>query len=1495
MLNILRNQLSNRFCAPLIAILGVLASSSAGATTPGSPFDEVGRLYVQNFAPEDYDAHAQNWAVVQAPNGFLYVGNGEGVLEYDGVSWRLIPVSNQSAVRSLAINREGQVFVGASRELGYLAPDSQGRTQYVSLLDHIPAADRDFDDVWRIEETSEGLYFRTRQRLLRWNGRDIKVWQIETRLSEIFALDDVLYAQLADLGLMRMVEDTLTMTPGGDLLQSRFYGVVPQGDTTYLAVTRRGMLRCATRSLAEEGCTLVNPELTGLLDTLRAFHATELPDGKLAIGTIRGGVIVLDETGKLLRILNEESGLRDGRVKATYVDRQGGLWLALNNGLARVETGAPVSYYDKTMGLLGAVSAIVRHRDRLYATSDQGVSRLEPTLDEGAEPRFVPLAGFNRQCWSLLSTPQGLLAGCSNGIHDVDDQQRIGDLGALEVWEVVRSNQDPMLIYLGLSRGVARMRLHDGQWIDDGRLAGVRETVRSIVEDGQGRLWLGTRSEGVVLFDPARGPSEEGSVRRYGTAEGLPSGRIEVQHMAGRVAFVSRAGLFRLADADRFVPDTTFDAFLPRQMKRQFRFQDDTHDRVWVVVSEASAIAQFQPNGSHTWAPSTLRRAPMRDVYSTYLESDGSLWVGGPHGLTRLDTNRPFDPSTPYPVAIRDVVTAAGSLLFDNRHTPDDEVEDPVAGELTNELSYRENALRFAFAAPRYAAPGRTHYRTRLDGFDHKWSAWSTETEKSYTNLWEGRYVFRVEARDVYGVVSREDTFLFRILPPWYRTWWAYSLYGMVLAAAVLAYVRSHRQELRRERQISERERAANLRLREADRLKDEFLANTSHELRTPLYGITGLAESLIDGAAGEVSEAMKKNLSMIVASGQRLGQLVNDVLDYSRLTHKSLELRQRPVDLRPLVDAVLTLQQPLVGGKGLKLINGVPRDLPTVDADEARLEQILHNLVGNAIKFTEEGSVEVSAAIEEVERPSEGEQATRQILVTVEDTGIGIDENQQQRIFEAFEQADSGNQRVFGGTGLGLTISRKLVELHGGRIWVESTVGEGALFSFTLPISDPAATAASPAEQPISRMIALEATKLRLQSDEGEATPSLVGGLPPSGPPAARILVVDDEPVNLQVLSNHLASEGYEVESVSSGAGALSCMEERAFDLVMLDVMMPRMSGYEVCRKLRERHSLEELPVIFLTARNQVPDLVKGLEAGGNDYLAKPIAKAELLARVRTHLELLSVHHQLADLVDERTSELQERERLLVERERLIGQLESRNAELARFNYTVSHDLKNPLTTIRNFIGVLEQDLAVGDHGRLHDDLQRIDNAASKLHRLLEDLHELSQVEQATIHSEPVALGELVDHVLEELAPVVAARGIAVEVAEDLPAVSGDRARLLVAVRHLLANAFQYLGDQPAPRVEVGARQLDPETVVFVRDNGLGIDATFHEKIFGLFDRLEPEASDGTGIGLALARRIIEIHSGQIWVESEGNGHGSTFCFTLPASGLEADGLRTD
>ncbi|MBD2182790.1 ATP-binding protein [Aerosakkonema funiforme] len=405
---------------------------------------------------------------------------------------------------------------------------------------------------------------------------------------------------------------------------------------------------------------------------------------------------------------------------------------------------------------------------------------------------------------------------------------------------------------------------------------------------------------------------------------------------------------------------------------------------------------------------------------------------------------------------------------------------------------------------------------------------------------------------------------------------------------------------------------AKNTDLQRLDKLKDEFLANTSHELRTPLNGIIGIAESIIDGATGEISPTTQANLNLIVSSGRRLSSLVNDILDFAKLRHENLELQLKPVDIRAITNVVIALSQPLAKSKNLELINAVPEELPSAEADENRLQQILHNIIGNAIKFTHHGMVEISAKIINSYEPLT---INNQLLaITVADTGIGIAEDKLDRIFESFEQAEGSTTREYGGTGLGLAVTKELVELHGGEISVQSKLGEGSQFTFTLPISqnqDRSTQTISAIRDSVTSELA---TLISIQNT--------TSGTPNNK--QFKVLIVDDEPVNRQVLVNNLSLYNYTLTEASNGQEALEIIEKGFIpDLILLDVMMPRMTGYEVAQKIRDRFPASELPIVMLTAKNQVTDIVEGFESGANDYLSKPVQKQEMLARIKTHISL--------------------------------------------------------------------------------------------------------------------------------------------------------------------------------------------------------------------------------------------------------------------------------
>lgn len=384
-------------------------------------------------------------------------------------------------------------------------------------------------------------------------------------------------------------------------------------------------------------------------------------------------------------------------------------------------------------------------------------------------------------------------------------------------------------------------------------------------------------------------------------------------------------------------------------------------------------------------------------------------------------------------------------------------------------------------------------------------------------------------------------------------------------------------------------------RLVQLDKIKDDFLSDTSHELKTPLNAIVSITDTLLKGAEGPMSEGQARNLAIVMGSGRRLTLLVNELLDYSKLKHGDITLYRSSIDLRSAVDSVIRIHSFLLGVKEIALINKVDAAMPPVYADGNRLQQILHNLIGNAIKFTNHGFVEISSRV-----------IGNQVKVSVRDSGIGVAEHLQGKIFQAFEQVIDDDAPQESGTGLGLSITKRLVELHGGTIDVNSDPGSGSVFMFTLPL-------ATNLDRTVrGRVASVPEAAVQIRHP---AYPFYM-----AGEIDETILVVDDDFANLQSMTNLLKLEGYSFVVVNRGELALKEIYRRTdLFLVLLDISMPDMTGYEVLRKIRERYSIFELPVLMLTAKNRVSDMKVSMENGANDFVGKPFEAEELMARVRS------------------------------------------------------------------------------------------------------------------------------------------------------------------------------------------------------------------------------------------------------------------------------------
>ncbi len=433
----------------------------------------------------------------------------------------------------------------------------------------------------------------------------------------------------------------------------------------------------------------------------------------------------------------------------------------------------------------------------------------------------------------------------------------------------------------------------------------------------------------------------------------------------------------------------------------------------------------------------------------------------------------------------------------------------------------------------------------------------------------------------------------------------AYNI-GLIAQALLLSLSLSYRyNQIKQEKEDAQR-LAINNFIR-SEEIKDDLLANVSHELRTPLFGINGLAKAALSEFDKDTQnvQLITQNLELIQASGDRLTKLVNDLLDFSSAKEAATYVKFRPVDLHSLVTLVIAVCNPLLGGKKVILRSDIDPDLPLVSGDEDRLQQILVNLTTNAIKFTYSGEVVISA------KPT----SDFNITISVKDTGIGIHKTDHETIFKTFEKLPSQQMNATG-IGLGLPLAKRMVEMHKSKLKLKSELDIGSEFSFDLRISLDQTRAVK--DTTIQRQMIRRADYLQ-QANQSSDAPEL------RSEQEISILVVDDDEINRVVMGQQL--EEYTVVKCSNGLDALTSIEESKPDLVLLDLMMPGLNGYEVCQKIRQKYNQIELPVILVTAKNHLEDLTQGFKTGANDYLAKPFHSEELKSRVQNQLRLSLMH----------------------------------------------------------------------------------------------------------------------------------------------------------------------------------------------------------------------------------------------------------------------------
>lgn len=1078
------------------------------------PGDSTGRRFIANFSFRDYNAYSENWDIVQDRQGIIYVANGKGILAYDGVNWRL---TESESVYSLAMDENGVVYVSMFGDFGYLAPDAAGQTGFVSLLDK---SSGEYDNLLgrRLLARPEGIYCAARDLLLRWSPRGLRKWHPETWFGSIFAVNQQLYVYIGEVGLHLLQTDSLRLAPGGGFFADAGISLMLPYEAAGNAATM--LIGTHTRGLFLYDGNHVRPFPGPANDYLKANELScgvQLRDQTYLLGTQRGGAVRIDRRGNIREMLNETSGIRNDEVQAIYPDRQGGLWLALYDGISRVELPSRWSYFAEASGIQSDVSAIQRHRGGLYLIGRFGRYRGIYYLAQQPSalpyrPVFHHLADVKTNAWALLSAGADLLAATDEGVYQIRGSKATLLPGnRVYTQSLYRSQQDSNRVYVGLGDGLAALERVRGQWTNRGRLADTGAEVAHIVEDRAGALWLETWAgdiwrisdrSGGGFRDPAAVIAEQ-----FDTRHGLPAEYAYVSTVRGRALFPTSAGLRRYDPATQtFPPDSTFGAAYADTAREIQYVVEDPQQNVWLYSLHDDdvrlAVAMLQEDGSYRFEETPLRTiAALGDiVYNIYPEAGGITWIGTSEGLFRYDPAVAMNYTADYPALIRRVSVAGlegDSIIYSGLSAGRPQEDKPAA----TVLPYRNNAIHFEFAATYFDARNANRYQYKLEGFEKKWSEWKKDSQKDYTNIPEGNYTFRVRARNLYGRISSEGVYEFRVLPPWYRTWWSYLLYAgaFFLASWGVSRVRNRQLQARsralegkvRERTREIRQQAEEIR-KQAEELQeknDELIrtreklvvqeklaslgsltAGIAHEIKNPLNFVNnfaGLSIDLVDDlrkemralASGEADPEtvaytdelmrdLQMNVTKINEHGRRADRIIQDMLKHSQGV-AGISARVKINDLvAEYVNVAFHSFKAQHPGTAIVLESDYDDDAGEIEVQAQDLSRAIINIVDNACYAAADKQKRLGNDFIPTlsVRTRRGDQF---VEIRVRDNGDGIPEKVREKIFNPFYTTKPAGE----GTGLGLSLTYDIiVKVHEGEIKVETEDGKFTEFILRLP-----------------------------------------------------------------------------------------------------------------------------------------------------------------------------------------------------------------------------------------------------------------------------------------------------------------------------------------------------------------------------------------------------------------------------------------------------------
>ena len=740
---------------------------------------------VVNYSTQHYgkDKNPENWCAVQDKRGVMYFGNSNGVMEFDGQQWDFTLVQVGAVVRSLALDSNGVVYVGTLGNFGYLKPDEKGEMIYHSLSKSLPEEDRFFFDVWTIHTTKKEVFFQADEAVFHYDlvTKKITTHYPDYSFQRSFMVNDDYYVRSREVGIQKFENGAFTTLAGLDEFSIYgLFGVYELEDDSLLFISREiGLWKWKDNT----GRRLPEMNATPLID-YGVLGSVKLSEGSYALSTVTNGVLIVDQSGKLLQQLDRGKGIRSNDVKYIFEDRDQNLWLELGNGISKVNYHSPLSYFDEKSGIEGNVETIIRFKGKLYVGTSFGL--FVQDFSPGKNAEFVNAQIIKNQVWDFCIVDEQLYIASTQGIYETSGDgsyRQVNGRNSNVIFYLDKENRfvsagaDGIIVY---SRGFSEI------WSSE-NVSG-RFLSAELDRQSPNTLWLGSLGTGVFRL---KWEGDNYILDQYGFMDGLNDDQLAKPIVFnGEVIFGSNQGLLSFITEEEMVKDLPdslkndpdyyrgmfqTEPFYDSTFSAQFLFITDARDRTWFCADDKIG---YYDRASKTFVNKPFWGINYGRVNECYLEPNGVFWIGCADGLVRYEKNEQKKYKTTFYSLIREFSANRDSVIFSGAFADDSGIVQIGQGKGDRvELVYDLNDVYFRFSAPYFEDEHLPEFSYVLEGHDDDWSAWSINNDANFTNLHEGDYVFKVKARNIYGHFSEVAEFRFTIMPPWYRTAWAYAMY----------------------------------------------------------------------------------------------------------------------------------------------------------------------------------------------------------------------------------------------------------------------------------------------------------------------------------------------------------------------------------------------------------------------------------------------------------------------------------------------------------------------------------------------------------------------------------------------------------------------------------------------------------------------------------------------------------------------------------------------